>query len=488
MLFYKKADFMEKPKKQYHALAAMLVIVAFVSYLSYSHFEKAVAWDSAEYLSIAKSLYYYKSYQLNFEPEGFRLPFYPFLVAGAYYLFGPTQEAAQLVNPLIGAITLLVFYFLTSKLFKLRIALISTALLAFYYLYWLYTDRAMSDAPFVLLTIVFIFGSMIGIEKNEKKFLYASGIALGLAFLTRFTAVFLPVLFLIYLILRQRLGWIKNLHIWSMGVFAFLTMLPWIIYQLSLGGMPFGGFLTSAELTAGAAWGIAPWYSFFIWLFWHSGVGYIFMYGILFAIGLLFIFLKKYYKLAYILIWLIPLLYFSINPHKEPRYPLFIVPIIMLIAGYGLNELSEQIEKLLQIKRIRILVCLSLLGFATYQGGSSAITIFQYSGGWEQLKNAGEWLKANTPSDTVLMSSSIPQLHLYSERRVEQIPPKEKLENELRKKGVDYLVLTPERSTPLYVYQHAFERGDLFIPFRFFVDNPQEPRDFALIFKVNLGG
>jgi len=166
------------------------------------------------------------------------------------------------LTPFFAALGLMVFYLLARRLFKGRVALVATFLLAVFPVYIYYTVRSMfHNILFIVLLLAgaYLFSLALGQKKEKIKagFLslkpfcqrwpgylasFGSGLFVGLAVITRTSELLWlgPVFFLVWLFYARRFGWVK-LVLFLAGL--FLALLPVAYYnQILYGSFLHGGY------------------------------------------------------------------------------------------------------------------------------------------------------------------------------------------------------------------------------------------------------
>ncbi len=164
------------------------------------------------------------------------------------------------LTPLFAALGIILFYFLTRRLFGRRVALISACLLAVFPVYIYYSVRSMfHNVLFVVLLLAASYLAVLAVGKKQarekRKFLslpfspcfswefaaaFAAGLLAGLAVITRTSELLwlVPAGFVIWLFYARRFGLMK-LILFLAGL--FLALLPVIYYNQALYGSIFHG-------------------------------------------------------------------------------------------------------------------------------------------------------------------------------------------------------------------------------------------------------
>jgi len=188
---------------------------------------------------------------------------------------------------------------------------------------------------------------------------------LALALLSRYTALWIMPIFLLYFLARDKsLKFLKDKYLGYSILAFFGTLIPCFIYGIFEYNNPIGAFIHGAK--ASAYWGgLQSWHFFFD--YWWQMFSII---GIVFAIALIYILYKKEFfkkEIYLLLIWFAFFLGMAIYmPHKEDRFILAIVPTIALISGYFIDKIKRY-KKLILIGIIIVtLFSLSSQFYNTY--------------------------------------------------------------------------------------------------------------------------
>jgi len=177
-----------------------------------------------------------------FQPLFKHPPFFSFAISLSMRIFGENDQSAVIVSILFGVMMIPLTYFLGKEFFGKEIGLLAAFFL------WLDPVNIMSSQKiwmdstlsFLMLFSVYLFV----LAKNSRKnvYLFLSGLVIGCAVLTKYTAIFALVSLLVYEILdspERKLGVRKVLG--SLAGIPFLMMIPWGIWNYQIYG---SGFLT----------------------------------------------------------------------------------------------------------------------------------------------------------------------------------------------------------------------------------------------------
>lgn len=400
----------------------LLFILALSIRVASSYNNPVKWWDEAVYAGLGWNLksnpfdYSFSKFG-DYIPDtwtqaGFRAPLLSYLFAFVYSSAGENQFLINLIMPLLGSFGVVLLFLFAEKLFNEKIALYASAFLAFLPVHIYFSGRILTDV-FVttMMTSTFLL-FWLGFEKNKPKFKILCAISAGLSILARYTAIWIPLVFLVYLILKNRnLKFLKDKYTILSIVAFFLVLSPWFWYGYVAYKTPLGPLLHSQR--ASSYWGgVQPWYFFFEYFPAMFSIATIF-----FIIGL-FIMIKNL-KLRggslLVILWFLSIFLFSsfLLPHKEDRFLLPLTPALCIIAGFGVER----------IKKYKNLIFVSAVLIAA----ASASAHMLYTAKISYTESASCFLKANDfiktlEQDSVIFTDSSPLVYYYIHRETKFIP------------------------------------------------------------------
>ncbi|NQT30247.1 MAG: glycosyltransferase family 39 protein [Candidatus Saganbacteria bacterium] len=134
-------------------------------------------------------------YQANpAETFSFRsLVIYP--VAGFFKLFGPSEVSAALFSLFTSLAMVVLIFYMGKLLFNVKVGLLASFLLSFYPLNVIYATRILGDIPLAFFVGLCVLLFLLAGKKKKPLFYLFSGVALGVAYLVKITAlIVIPVL------------------------------------------------------------------------------------------------------------------------------------------------------------------------------------------------------------------------------------------------------------------------------------------------------
>jgi len=175
-----------------------LVVAALVLRAAIVRVDRIVRWDEPDYLIAGRNLFTGRGYAVTTKPEIHYAPLFPIVTGMLYPLTGDMQLNSDITFVVLGAVTLIPFYWLASRLYDRRVALIAAALLCTFpalnasVIFW----GTMLEPLYLLLLVVSWCSIWLAWERDAVGAYAASGLLLGLAYLTKPEAiVYLGVMF-----------------------------------------------------------------------------------------------------------------------------------------------------------------------------------------------------------------------------------------------------------------------------------------------------
>jgi 4-amino-4-deoxy-L-arabinose transferase-like glycosyltransferase len=222
-------------------------------------------WDEINFAESAREMLVtgnYSQVQINYEPFWEKPPLFFWLQALSMKVFGVNEFAARLPNAVLGIITLLTFYVFGKRLFDERFGFTWALCYMGSFLPFLYFKSGIIDPLFnyfIFLSVFFMASSVSDKNGKATRYIFYSGIFIGLAVLTKGPVGFLILLlsFLAYLVITK---FKKSLSLKNAAVFIFSALAvsflwfgfetikngPWFIqefitYQIRLFSTPDAG-------------------------------------------------------------------------------------------------------------------------------------------------------------------------------------------------------------------------------------------------------
>ncbi|MBU1203789.1 MAG: glycosyltransferase family 39 protein [Nanoarchaeota archaeon] len=490
----KKNLVIEWIKDPYNLGLVLIVLFAVLLRLYLNDLGQPLWWDEAEYMLQAKHLAFGTP---NSGWNIVRPVLFP-MICSFFYRIGFGESFFRFFIIGFSSLGIVVTYLIGKRLFNAKTGIIAGFLVSVFYLDLFMSGRLLIDMPSLSLGMLGVFLFWNGyIERMGSKWLIWSGIVLGVGIMFRYTIGLFVILILAYLIVTEKLGFLKNKRLWITALAGFVVMLPYFIWSTLKYGNPVHRMwvsLPGVEYSGGNQ-GLGQ---FLMYLKVLPGqLGTVFLVVFIIALALFLfkliigfdLFLKGKEKVLnrqfFLFLWvLIPLMYFGFSFWIfEPRYVLYSFPPIFLFGAGFLSGLSDKVkanQKIIVVLIVVILIVFS--GYSQFKMGKSLIDSKKDS--YLELKQVGLWLKENTEKDVIVLNNGVPQNTYYSERETSTVGTdyEEEFLDEMRERKPDYLVLSIwERSQP-WLYSYPQNHPEMLKPVMVFGrEGEQMPR--AVIYK-----
>lgn len=244
-------EILKKIFKENWVLIIILVIAIFLRLSFLFLLNPPLIWiDSSDYHQAAVSLIQGNGYSLEAGvPFANREPGYSlFFLAPIYFLFGQSIFAVQIIQIILSLIIIWLIFRLAKKYFSQKAAVIAALFFAFYPPLIAYSNEILTEIPFTFLLILTIFLIIKAFENDSLKLFILSGIFLGIATLTRFIAVFLPIFLLPFFYFFSK-DWRKTIkYFLSITIVLIIFIFPWLLRNYLIFDTFIFGRLTSGEI------------------------------------------------------------------------------------------------------------------------------------------------------------------------------------------------------------------------------------------------
>lgn len=173
---------------------------------------------------------------LKTTPNAFVMPGFPLLLSLVYFVFGTNLIWFQLLQVVFSVITIFVVYKISQKFMKESYCLLCAAIMAIYPSFIYANGLLLTEVSFTLLTALFFWTLLLGIESGRKFHFVLSGVCLGLSVMFRPTLATLIIPMIVYFIMQIPSR--KRIYqaILYVGLSSFVIVLPWWIRNFLLYG------------------------------------------------------------------------------------------------------------------------------------------------------------------------------------------------------------------------------------------------------------
>ena len=157
-------------------------------------------------------------------------------------IFGINEFAVRLPSVIIFILTSWIFFLCVKKLFNERIAFIGAILINILPVFsFLGAVVTIPDSPLSLFWILSFYLFINIVETKEKKYWYMLGVTVGLAFLSKYTAVMIyPSIILFLLCSKEHKFWFVKKELYLSMIISFIIFLPVVIWNIQNNWASFG--------------------------------------------------------------------------------------------------------------------------------------------------------------------------------------------------------------------------------------------------------
>ena len=307
-----------------YANLIILLLAALLSRIIFIDKYKVIIWDAAVYLMNAK---WFAGEQVFWEV--LRAPLFPFMLSFFVRIGIESFLFFKIVSILISVVSIMVAYFVAREFFGEKAGLLSGFILICVPLHLLWSVAIYTEILSSIFILAALFFTWKGL-KNEKM-LYVAAFICGLATLTRYpVGVIFPAI-LLFLLLQKKLN-VKKFAF--MFLVFMLTVSPWLIYNQ----VNFADPLHSVK--EGIRWqGPVPEPVYYYIFELPPALSFSVL---VIAFGFI-VSIKNYKQPKFQLLLLFLIVFFiamSALSHKEIRYFLPAIPVLVVFASYFAEKIS----------------------------------------------------------------------------------------------------------------------------------------------------
>ncbi|NIO22660.1 MAG: phospholipid carrier-dependent glycosyltransferase [Candidatus Aenigmarchaeota archaeon] len=412
-------------------------------------------WDETVYLTLGRNLQNgFYSLDAGRPLETFRAPVFPLLVS----LVSDNITLSRMLVALISVISVVLVYFLSRELFGREVALWASLFLSTNQLFIFFTTKTLTEPLFIsFLSLSLIFFLR---RKGNVQYALLSGVFSGLAFLTRYLGTILIISYILYFIylLSKRKG-MKGLMKEFVVVFAgiLFVLSPWFLLSYVHYGNIFGAYTSNILEYSDQGRMFSEYFTNVMQYSYFNDIFQAFGLQIVFVILGFYLMLKKGRsgeRILLIIIFLLPLIFFSLDPYRQPRYLLSYLPVYAIFSAFALRH-KFKISSLFPLLAVLICIFSMLTGFVMAWDDRDAAN---------GLIQGSLYIKDLTGENDYIMSQSYPYIYYLSERRAIVFPVNtDDLKDSLNEKNIKYVLLYKfEPKNPDYVEDY-FDKSDEFV-------------------------
>lgn len=359
----------------------------------------------------------------------YREPLWNFLVGSFFFLFGFNDVFVKILTPFISSLLSgLMIYILVKRIYDKKIGFLASIISITVPSVVTYALLVYVDSLFLFYFSAFAFTLILALEEDRKKYYFLAGSFGALAFLTKLTGTIVPlIVFLIFL--YQLLVEKKSLGIWKKYLWLalpFIVVGAFLLRNIVTYGAPCGlpfipglfgkgkceideyvskyQFAGRTEQTGTEqsvfAIGIATYLDFAYGNLW------LVIFGL--AAGL-FLLIKDLNRKNFVILVMLAFLVFlmtrsEVNYRAEDasRYVLGFVPIVVVVSSIFFANFYDFLEKNYKYLGLVIVAFILFLSYLNFSG--KVTTIGPMKQAWSSFIDDCNWIKANVPEDSKIMT------------------------------------------------------------------------------------
>lgn len=369
----------------------------------------------------------------------YRLPLWNFLEAGFISILGFNELIIKFLTPFIAFLTGIVVFLLVKRIYNKNIAFIAAAIAVTVPSFVTYAVLFYTDTLFTFYFSLFILMFIIALNTGSKKYWIVSGAFGALAFLTKMpgiTSYFFIVLAFIYQVVAERKfrSLLKKYFI----IMAIMVLIPSTFFLRSMYyyktpecELPLPFFKGTCEIDnfkqkyqfSGITQQTGTEVSIFslgLMNYLSFAYGNIWFVVLAFLCGLIIISAKRRRDDLMVLLFtiLILIIFYRASNRSEDtaRYTLGWVPVIALVGAIWFDEIYNYIKTYYKQLALVVFVIVIVLGYLNFRDKlSTMVNVKQFSPSFLEACN---WVKENTPKDSLLMTVWVNQASYNCQRNV----------------------------------------------------------------------
>jgi 4-amino-4-deoxy-L-arabinose transferase-like glycosyltransferase len=435
-------------RNKYNLMFLGILLIAFVIRIYYFiyTYNQPLWWDEAEYMSMAKNILY--GVPFDFNPQ--RPILFPLLISLFLWIGEGAVRFFISFVPSLGVVV--VTYLLGKEIYNKKIGLIASFIMAVFWVGLFNGTRIHADGMALLFSLLGVYFFWKGyVSGKSLKFTSFGFLFMVLGFMVKVNAVLAPLVVLFFLLITEKLSFLKRKILWKSVIWFFIPLIPYFTYNYFKFGTIFSfirGYVDSSALTvkfqAAFNWSIFN----FTYIFTYKVFFVLFLIGVLFVLMNLILGFDLMYKekntevkadlfsvLSIIVVmgWFI----FIERWNAEPRWLILMAPFMFFIIGRGILEIIKYIKFDKKVLFFAIVIILFIGAYAQLNYNHQLIKVKKDS--YEPVKLSGLWMKENSNKDDLILSKSVTQTTYYSERKTLGVPINKEEIKELKPK---YIVIS----------------------------------------------
>lgn len=465
-------------KDRYFQLFLVIFSLAVILRLYYflQTLNQPLWWDESEYMALAKHFAGYNQWitGVRWSREA-AVSF----IWSIFLRINSSEIFPRIIQFLASVSIVPVSYLLGTELYSKRIGIYAAVFSSVFWIYLFHSYRLHLYlwAPVVYGLALLLFYKAY--NRNDKRLMSLS-FAIGFFGLSiYYSIVFSIIVFLIFLLLVERVSVIKNKNYWLSAAIGLICLIPYFAYSYLATGkfVPRLGQQLSASISEGGIFHASKLSTYFIMM---PSQLYLALF-ILFLIGAVTLFLtiflghdliktdkKVRADLFVLLSWLTPVLILSIvgsiglGHAFWSEFMMAAFPAMLIISAVGLSEIEKNVSRISNSKMLGLAVVIIFFLLVAFQNVLSAGSLIDAKKeSYSEIRDAGMWIKEHSEDRDIIVSKSVPQITYYSNRYVYNLADdKSQFDSELEKYHPRFMVLSTYESHPKWVQQYIGNNTD----------------------------
>ena len=453
-----------------------------------------VWWDEAAYGTIAKSYTHegWDNYSIVQSEKSIRPPLFSFIWA-IFLFFGFGESAVRFfLEFLPSAFSVWLIYLIGKQLYDKKIGIISALIFSVIWIHLFYTARLLTHIPNILFLLISALYFIKATESEfSPKYFAISLISIIFSALIRYPEGIVLGAYALFILLAQ-IRLLKYRKFWISGIIGFLPLLIFFAYNLVKHGNIFPALLGSNYVQA-----VSQKFAFdllkFIPLYLQKTFFILFLIGLalmLFELAIGYDTIKSSKRLQghlfLILILIVVYSYFIFSLRgAEDRWLFSTILPLVCIAAFGLSSVYEKISQYGGKNVGLVIISLILIFGAYHQVIYSTAMIKDKIPSFLQEKQGFEWIKSNTPGNSIILGAGADVYSLYYGDRLLESTPQNS--SDIIYSNASYFVAHVFAPQPDYINSYL-QSTKAWRPIQaFYMDPNQQQPGFIIYEKVNNG-
>jgi 4-amino-4-deoxy-L-arabinose transferase-like glycosyltransferase len=222
-------------KKELRILFYISLAAVAIRVLAIFLFRETLDSSTFEFGKIAQNIVAGEGYSFDFYGQypntltAWIAPFYPYLLAGYYWVFGENLIGMEIVQAGLFGVICLVLGIIAILLFGAEIGLWTAALTAIYPEFIFMPQKYVSEPWLLFWFLLFLLFGILYLKKNKRSYIVLAGIFAGLAALTKESALLYPFIFVVWVWLYKGLTAKRLKDLIVLIVVTFCVIAPWSV-------------------------------------------------------------------------------------------------------------------------------------------------------------------------------------------------------------------------------------------------------------------